>query len=281
MKAKRRICNTTLLLLVATLLAATLADKQALAQEASPEERARQAYLEAHGLEQRAAAIEQELLAELRASGMMQGRQEEFAESFAFILALQGLSVAEMERLEEEGVGVMDFVSAGPGASLVETAVATEVVVIGEVKDYIVTLEPGDGYRSSVIIEVIETLKGEIPADKIVLRQPSGLGINGKYGVRVSTDLRPEPGQRYLFYLSNSLYRYRTAHPALYGLAEDVRGNTPQATKGIYFIHWHQARRLEEGVLQSAPSLRSPTRSQTEQIFERIRELDRILESVK
>lgn len=58
----------------------------------------------------------------------------------------------------------------------------------------------GDGYGSSVRLQVVEALSGTAPSQEITLRQQSSSDLY------VSSDLRPEPGQTYLLVLSSELY---------------------------------------------------------------------------
>lgn len=65
--------------------------------------------------------------------------------------------------------------------------------------------ESGDGYGSSVRLEVVEVLAGMAPAGGIVLRQQSSPDLY------VSSDLAPSPGQTYVLMLSNEMYRQNAA----------------------------------------------------------------------
>lgn len=81
----------------------------------------------------------------------------------------------------------------------------------------VVAVEPGgagDGYGSSVRLEVVEVLAGAAPAGGIVLRQQSSPDLY------VSSDLAPSPGQTYVLMLSNEMYRQNAAEAGSAGGSE-------------------------------------------------------------
>ena len=133
----------------------------------------------------------------------------------AINLALRGLNTERIAALESRGIDVLE-IALKPGITLTpaESAVLSELVIVGRIKRIEQTQEPGDGYRSSVVVEVVETLVGQAPGDEIVIRQLSGdVGPGGEW-VRYSTDFHKfDEEQEVLFFLSNTLYRYQIAYP--------------------------------------------------------------------
>ena len=77
----------------------------------------------------------------------------------------------------------------------------SQLIVEGTVVDYF-SSDLLDGFGSSVLVKSEKALKGAAP-EVITIRQASS---NDEW---LSTDLRPNKGDRYTFFLSNGLYRYR------------------------------------------------------------------------
>lgn len=133
----------------------------------------------------------------------------------AINLALRGLNTERVAALESRGIDVLEIALKSPiRLTPAEKAVLSELVIVGRIKHIEQALEPDDGYRSSVVVEVLETLVGQAPGDEIIIRQLSGDINNIGEWVRYSTDFHEvDEEQEILFFLSNTLYRYQIAYP--------------------------------------------------------------------
>lgn len=104
----------------------------------------------------------------------------------------------------------------------------------------------GDGFRSTVLLEIVDPIAGRSPNKPIALRQLSGQDTDGST-IEVSTDLKPSDGQTYVVMLSNGLYeqlaRESGGQPAgkaagatrnyvLLGSSYQVQGDSLVATDG-------------------------------------------------
>ena len=246
--------------LMTIILASTL-PKQALAQERGE---AQANYLRAVGLDQDGRELEQALLERLqfRVPLMLAARQQGLARFFAFVLTVSGLNAEKVEHLEAEGIDLIHAITADT-RPLSEQALLADLVIVGDVTGITETLEPDDGFRSSIAVEVQTLLKGVAPSKTIFIRQRSRLSREGT-PERTSRDLHPEVGERYLFLLSNGMYRFFVA-------SRDEEP-LPEAMQAQYFVIY-RSYRMEEGQLL----WNGFSRRDTEQAFEELRKLDQLL----
>ena len=112
---------------------------------------------------------------------------------FAFFLVANGVTAEDVIRLVEGGVDVLHAVTSSE-RPLAEQALLADLVVVGEVVGD--APDPRDGYGGGVRVRVLDAVKGDLPADTVVVRQ------------RRDRDGPVAAGQRYLFLLSNGIYRY-------------------------------------------------------------------------
>jgi hypothetical protein len=195
----------------------------------------------------------------------------------AYLLARDGITSAKVQKLKERGIDVIKTKSGWERPSLAELAVLAELVIIGEVKDVVYTLEPDDGFHSSTIISVKEVLVGTAPANELTIRQMSGQISNDRI-LLVSTDLRAKKGEVYLFFLSNTGYRF---HLELPGKGGKVRSDLPENVKASYFVHG-RAHQIKNGKIYSAPDDgANPNLDNLEDILSEIRGVGKILKEIR
>ena len=140
-------------------------------------------------------------------------------------LALFGYTSEHLTALKERGVDIPALMLKPPtGLDLSERAALSEVVVTAEVADAYDAVEPGDGFRSSVVLKVEEVLKGDVPLDNLVIRRLTGPDPTG--GATVPGEFEGEPGKTYLFFLSKATYNYAVEFPG-FGTAP-VRERIPE-----------------------------------------------------
>jgi hypothetical protein len=233
-------------------------------------------HLESNELLQRREAIVQKLMTDLPASTSLKRNGEEFIEAYSFILTLHGITAPTIDRLHMEGIDILNAAMSGPRSTVLERAAMSEAVIIGKVERYFPAIEPDDGYRSSIVVNVEEILTGDISNEEIIIRQRSGKTADGQHIVEISTDVNPKAGERYLFYLSNSLYRYRTSHPEASGL-QKPDGDLSNSVLSTHYITYGKPHKFDNGVLQPAPHVGSPSQEETNRLLNQIRDLGRLM----
>lgn len=165
----------------------------------SPEARAE--YLSSQGLADEAEAVESYLLKGLRERGMGTARQRKrTADFFAFVLAVSGVTLDTIERLEDKGIDPIHAVTAR-SRPLMEQSILADLVVVGTVVGVEENRNVPDDHRHTLRVVVTETLKGTASADTILIRQKRRVSPQ-------SPDKKPEVGETFLFLASNGLYRY-------------------------------------------------------------------------
>ena len=128
-------------------------------------------------------------------------------------LAMVGYEANELSALKAEGIDLLSITSKHPlSLEPPEKAALSEVAVVATVKKVRNTLEPKDGFRSSVILEVEEVLRGDVPQDRITLRRVTGPGPKG--GLRRSSEFSGQVGETHVFFLSNAFYRLSLEDPS-------------------------------------------------------------------
>jgi len=177
----------------------------------------------------------------------------------AYQLAINGFSPSDLNALKKQGLDLAEIAitESQIGSPPVQSAAVTPLVVIAKVVGYEETLEPGDGYRSTLFFEVKEVLRGEVSSQRIALRRRSGAEVYN------SADIPNRIGAEYLLFLSNELYRYMARFPDQF--SGKVRENIPEEELARYY-------EMNGGFL--------PMAYVTEEDIEQIREVDRLIKSV-
>ena len=153
--------------------------------------------------------------------------QSALAESFETdsIQLLQSLNFkpARIRRLSDAGLNPLQAAAAYTRgtATVTEYALLSDVVAVArgvEVRNE----RLGDGFRSTVLLEITDSILGRAPNRPIALRQRSGEDENGQT-LRVTSDLQAVDGQSYLVMLSAGLYEQ---------LATEGAGNPAASAQG-------------------------------------------------
>lgn len=162
---------------------------------------AREAFLEARGLDDRAEDVEDELLDRLEDRNLGTERQRErTADFFSFILSVSGVTEDGIERLEEKGIDIIHAITA-TSRPLMEQSILVDLAVVGSIVGHEENGGLADDHRHTLTVMVTDTLKGTVPSDTIFIRQKRRVAPQ-------SPDPRPEVGETFLFLVSNGVYRY-------------------------------------------------------------------------
>lgn len=141
------------------------------------------------------------------------------------VLLLQSLNFrpARVKRLSDAGFNPLQA-AAGyirGTASIVDQGLLSDIVAVVRVTG-VRDEQLGDGFRSTVLLEIVDPIAGRSPNKPIALRQLSGKDTDGSM-IEVSSDLKPTDGQSYVVMLSNGLYEQ---------LARESGGQPASQTKG-------------------------------------------------
>ncbi|MBR0406019.1 MAG: hypothetical protein IJI68_12605 [Eggerthellaceae bacterium] len=153
--------------------------------------------------------------------------QSALAESFETdsIQLLQSLNFkpARIRRLSDAGLNPLQAAAAYTRgtATVTEYALLSDVVAVARVVE-VRNERLGDGFRSTVLLEITDSILGRAPNRPIALRQRSGEDENGQT-LRVTSDLQAVDGQSYLVMLSAGLYEQ---------LATEGAGNPAASAQG-------------------------------------------------
>jgi hypothetical protein len=121
-------------------------------------------------------------------------------------LVLKGLTVYKIKKLKENGIDIIKTIKMWEKPSIAEVSAASDLTIIGEIKDSVNTPPPSpDAYHSSITINVKEVLFGENPGNEIAIRQISGPLSRDRF-LSSSNDLLPRKGDQFLFILSHKYY---------------------------------------------------------------------------
>lgn len=123
------------------------------------------------------------------------------------LLQSVGLNPGRIKALTAAGYDPVTAASAyvRGNATLQQQALLSSAVVVARVSE-VRQEDLGDGFRSTVLLEVIDPILGNMKNGKLALRQASGLDAQGRR-LDVSSDLSPIPGQSYVLMLSDGLYK--------------------------------------------------------------------------
>lgn len=149
------------------------------------------------------------------------------ANFFSMVLLLSGVKPTHYYKLNQNGVDVINAITADL-RPFDEQSLLSDVAVIGTVKEVLPEIYEDDGFDITVTIEVAEVLKGEIPADTIIIRQRNSSRLPG-------SDNRPDLNESYLFLLSSGMYGY---HKANYQMREreEIVVSPPELGKEDVFV---------------------------------------------
>lgn len=126
------------------------------------------------------------------------------ANFFSMVLLLSAVKPADYYKLQQNGVDVINAITASV-RPFDEQSLLSDVALVGTVTKVIAEEFEEDGFGVTVSVEVSEVLKGEIPADTIIIRQRNSSRVAG-------SDNRPDLNQTYLFLLSSGMYGYHKAN---------------------------------------------------------------------
>ncbi|NNE47391.1 MAG: hypothetical protein HKN37_12120 [Rhodothermales bacterium] len=161
---------------------------------------ARRDHLASLGSVESASAVESYLLRQLQTIGAPNAG--DLAEFFSFVMVIHGLDLQKLERLQAGGIDLVHAMTSD-ARPFMEQGLFSDPVVVAEVVDFGDSDEPTDGYRSTIAVRVVETLKGEVSADTLFLRQRgqfrNGMGQN---------EFAPRIGEKYLLLLSRPMYEF-------------------------------------------------------------------------
>jgi hypothetical protein len=153
--------------------------------------------------------------------------QSALAESFETdsIQLLQSLDFkpARVRRLADAGLNPLQAAAAYTRgtASVTDYALLSDVVAVARVVE-VRNERLDDGFRSTVLLEITDSILGRAPNRPIALRQRSGEDENGQT-LRVTSELQAVDGQSYLVMLSAGLYGQ---------LATEGAGNPAASARG-------------------------------------------------
>ncbi len=125
---------------------------------------------------------------------------------------MNGYSFETVSRLKEAGYDLERVIRGVPGqGSIAGFAAMSEVAIIATVVDRYDSLVPRDGFRSSVVLQVQEVLRGSFEGQYAILRLLTGKNSRGGFN-RVSHEFEGNEGESYLFFLSNGRYRFHAGY---------------------------------------------------------------------
>ena len=115
-------------------------------------------------------------------------------------ILMSGYTFETVSRLKEAGFDLERVVRGVPGqGSLAGLAARSEVAIIATVVDRYDSLVPRDGFRSSVVLQVQEVLRGSVEGQYVILRLLTGKNSRGGFN-RVSHEFEGHEGESYLFF---------------------------------------------------------------------------------
>lgn len=163
-------------------------------------------YLRAIGLEEEGNQIKQRLMDGLkeRTPWMPDQYFENNADFFSMVLLLSGITPQKYTLLENEGIDIINAVTADT-RPFKEQALLADLSVTGFITSIYVDEQPGDGFDITVEVAVTEFLKGSALADTIQIRQHSSRESDDR-------DTSPELGHSYFLLLSSGMYGYQSAN---------------------------------------------------------------------
>lgn len=222
---------------------------------------ARADYLDTRELDDEAEEVKGFLREQLEERGMGTPKQRQrTADFFSFILAVSGVTLDTIHRLEDKGLDVIHAITAR-ARPLMEQALLVDLVAVGTITDVEENVGRSDEHQHSLEVVVTDVLKGTVPADTILIRQKRRVSPQ-------SPDPTPEVGETFLFLASNGVYRYSLHHNA----APDAR--PPEAEIRRRFSIYRRYR-LDGGRLL----WENRSRDETRRALKSVRTLDGWLQS--
>jgi len=223
--------------------------------------KARAEYLAAQDLDNEAKAIESYLRDGLRERGMGTAPQRErTADFFSFVLAVSGVTLDTIEKLEEKDFDLIRAVTA-QSCPLMEQSILADLVGVGTVVGVEQNSGMPDAHNHTLKVVMSDVLKGAVPTDTVLIRQKRRVSPQ-------SPDTKPEEGETFLFLASNGLYRYDLHRNT------DPSARPPEAEmRRRYSIY--RRYRIKEGRLL----WKGRSQEETQRAFSDIRTLARWLQS--
>jgi len=126
------------------------------------------------------------------------------ASFFSLILLLSDVEPADYYTLDQNGIDLIHAITASD-RPFTEQSLLADVVVEGTVTNVLSGDDRGDGFDISVEVAVDEIYKGNLPSDRLTIRQREASRLPG-------SDTRPLEGESYLFFLSSGVYGYQKAN---------------------------------------------------------------------
>ncbi|MDX1640166.1 MAG: hypothetical protein R3220_00620 [Balneolaceae bacterium] len=129
---------------------------------------------------------------------------EDNADFFSMVLLLSGVRPADYYKLEQNGIDIINAITADV-RPFDEQSLLADLVVLGDVVK--IKSEPleGDGFDRTIYVEVSEILKGSAPLDTVKIRRRNSTSQSGD-------QIQPELNRSYLFLLSSGMYGYHKAN---------------------------------------------------------------------
>jgi hypothetical protein len=203
-------------------------------------EEARAVFLDSVGRSEIAAELREYLLNEL--SVVAEPNAERISRMYSFVMAIHGLDTRLVRQLAAGGIDVVHSMTSN-SRRFIEQGLYSDPAVFGKVIGFGDGDEPQDGYSSTVTVKVIETLKGEVHADTIYLRQRNSFA-DAQVGPR---HFLPEVGGSYLLLLSRPMYEFAIARRRLQGESRPPPGTARPDHFAIYRFYEADSTRVVMG----------------------------------
>jgi hypothetical protein len=127
-------------------------------------------------------------------------QRERTADFFSFVLAVSGVTLDTIEKLEEKDFDLIRAVTA-QSCPLMEQSILADLVGVGTVVGVEQSSGMPDAHNHTLRVVMSDVLKGAVPTDTVLIRQKRRVSPQ-------SPDTKPEEGETFLFLASNGLYRY-------------------------------------------------------------------------
>jgi len=204
------------------------------------------------------------------------GIYDAYCDERAFYIAIHGFTLERVKALKDAGIDLTKATIPGPNLSMTDRATLAPLVLVGTIKDIIYSLEPGDGFRSTVIISVEEILKGESSSKDVSIRQFSGYSSSDKI-IKVSHDFdTKDKGRSFLLFLSNPFYQYCASDENRDPIRENTRKPNSERIAETFFLNLYTPVRKDDSMLPT-----SKGRVNAEEVFKSIRNVARLMEQTQ
>ena len=125
-----------------------------------------------------------------------------------------GFTLEKIQQLSQQGLNIFDIIENQRDA-IISNVILSNLVVIGTIDSIYNDESMYDAHRSSFVINVNETLKGDNKIKKIIIRQP-GHTIDGQYipGGSDGIVFSPEIKSKYLIFADKFYYEFYIQNPS-------------------------------------------------------------------